>query len=127
MESTESSVTEMEDRIADLSKEMHTRPRSERQQYVVMVGQLVTMLDKLLTAAQGMTVPVMADPEAYRLTTTVMDDHKQWAILQQARLGALEQLNDKAFTTLSTQAEQVASQEAVHLMMLSKVVNLSPK
>jgi hypothetical protein len=121
----ESAVAGDQQQVHDIAAAMRAdRTQAARKMHLAMMDQMFQSLVSLLDAAATIKVPPMSNPDAARYASAMTDDHKQWAILQEARIGAMKSLDEKAFDTLSAQADHVAGQEALHMMMAYKAVNL---
>lgn len=128
MQEIESASEGDQQQVHDIAAVMRKdRTQDERTMHAAMMSQMMGVNFKLLEASATIQVPPISNPVVARYAAAMVDDHKQWAILQQARIGAVKALNEKALDSLSEQADRMATQEALHMMMAYKTVGLDPE
>jgi hypothetical protein len=134
VESLRDAMTAVEDAVKGDVEQMHDiavamrrdRAQSDKAMHMAMMKRMFESLNSLLDQAVSLKAPPISNPDAARYVVAMVDDHRQWATLWQARIGALDSGDDQAADTFGKQLGQAMTQESLHSLMAYKAVNLEP-
>lgn len=126
----ENDCTVQSDRlVAVMTDAMKSRNMSNQKK--TMINENLRSYFSEMTAAldrsNDLKVPILQKPEAARYTNEFVDTHKKWAIVIRAKLVSLLDGNIEEAARLGKQAEDIATAEAVAMLMAYKSVGLEPQ
>jgi len=91
---------------------------------VKVAGDLFTEMLATLDRANDMEIPNIVNASARRYVTEAIDNHKKWAVMQQARIRASIEGNADFAKEFNNQADKLAIEEALALGMAYRAAGL---